>query len=264
MRAEAALRPAEEVVGEADRRHGRDARLERADDPAHERQPQAAVVDAERAEGEQRGRTNCRPRCRKPRRSRPVARCRRSISTSSTVRPGARGVDGHPGLGAANPNASGKHRGARGRRERALARERLARLEAASSADQRARRPLDDPEPAALPLGERRDREVGVGSRQRPRGRRRGRRRRGASGPGGAARSASVRAWPLPRRGRRSDAGARLPRRGRRRVARAVVGDDHLGRRERSPQRRDRRRDRALLVAGGDEDRGGLSHPPRR
>ena len=44
------------------------------------------------------------------------------------------------------------------------------------------------------------------------------------------------------------------------RVARAVVGDDHLGRGELLAERRDRLRDRALLVAGGDEDRGRVSH----
>ena len=50
--AEAALLPAPEVVGDAERRDGQDARLRDCHDPADEREPQAAVVRRLRAEGE--------------------------------------------------------------------------------------------------------------------------------------------------------------------------------------------------------------------
>ena len=46
----AALGSGEEIVGEADRDDRRHARLERAHDPADEREAQAAVVGRERAE----------------------------------------------------------------------------------------------------------------------------------------------------------------------------------------------------------------------
>ena len=53
MRAEAALLPAPEVVGDPERRHRQEARLLDGDDPADERQPQAAMVSALRPEREQ-------------------------------------------------------------------------------------------------------------------------------------------------------------------------------------------------------------------
>jgi len=43
-------------------------------------------------------------------------------------------------------------------------------------------------------------------------------------------------------------------------IARAVVGDDHLGVRKSPPQRRDGAADRRLLVAGRNESRCDLSH----
>ena len=176
------------------------------------------------------------------------------------VEPGADGVDRHPHLAA---------EARREREEAARAAGESARWPESGSRASKPERarisaragPLRDPEAAALPLGEAR--------------RSRGRRRRGeraqvarevgvaraAARPGGAARSASVSAWPLPRRGsRRTRAPAASARVGRR-VARAVVGDDHLAPRETPPAAPRPSRRSALLVARGDEDRQRLSHP---
>ena len=75
--------------------------------------------------------------------------------------------------------------------------------------------------------------------------------------PGGASRSASVSAWPLPRRGKpqHARAGRLGPVRGP--VARAVVGDEDLGAGELLAQRLDGRGDPRRLVARGDEDASG-------
>src|SRR5205823_3833722 len=80
--------------------------------------------------------------------------------------PAADGIDRHPDL-AAEAGRQREDGCARGRRERTLARERLTRVEAGTQRDQRARDPLDDPEAAALPLGERGDREVRVALEER-------------------------------------------------------------------------------------------------
>ena len=199
---DAAFRPAEQVVRQSDRRHWRDARRERADDPAHLREAEAAVIDPERAEGEHE-----------------VHELPAAMQEPAQVTPGGampeidldlldgqarpHRVHGHPGLGTGEPEREREHPAARSRRQRALAGDRLARLQAAGRANQRPRRPLDDPEPAALPLGKRGDREVGVALEQRPE----------VAGEVGVAEQQRpgerqparpcVRACPLPRRGRR-------------------------------------------------------------
>ena len=256
VRAEAALGPAPEVVGEPDRgdRQRRPARATPTTQPTSgSRRPRwltrqraageqdvaqlaAAVDEAARGRGRSRG-------------------ARAASSTSSTSRPGADGVDRHPRLAA----EAGREREAapRARRPRARAGPRAARAPRSRSAqpDQRARRALREPEAAAAASakaatrGRRRrrraaarsPREVGVAEQQRAR-------------PAPRARP-SVSAWPLPRRGSRSDARAgRLGRvRGRRRASR---------RRRRRPRRPgtaarsavDGRADPRLLVARGDED----------
>ncbi len=205
------------------------------DERPDERQAQAAVVAGERPAGERRSRS-WRPRWRKPAASRPVARWRSGSSSSRTSSP-ARTASIVIRTSQPKPGAGGKQ-ASRAAAERPLAGERLARIEARARADERARGALREPEAAALPLGESGDREVGVRVEQRRESPSRSASQR-RSGPGGASRSASVSAWPLPRRGSRT---TRAPgaRRGGGAVARAVVGDEHLGVRERCSKSADR------------------------
>ena len=176
------------------------------------------------------------------------------------LEPGADGVHGHRGL-AAEPGREREDLLPRRRRERPLAGERLARLEAAGPADQRARRLLRDPEAAALLAGEGGDAEVAAAARAAARARRAGRRRRGAAVPAGASRSASVSAWPFPRCGSRS---TRAPARS---ASSAVPSREPssatstLRAGKPPPQLGNRLADPPLLVAGGDEDRRWLAHP---
>ena len=128
-----------------------------------------------------------------------------------------------------NPAASGKQAARAARRERALARERLARPRsprAGGSALGRSR--LAMPKPPPLRSRECRDVEVRVRRRAAGAGRRAGRRRTAAACPAGPRARPSVSAWPLPRRGSRTTTRARGLGPLGRAVARAVVGDDHL------------------------------------
>ncbi len=79
-----------------------------------------------------------RPRWRKPAASRPVARCSRSSSSSTEPEPCPRRVRRHPRLHA-EAGRDGEADRPRRRREVALARERLARLEARREPHERAR-----------------------------------------------------------------------------------------------------------------------------
>ena len=183
-------------------------------------------------------------------------------STSSTVRPAAQGVVRHPRL-AAEPGGDREARAA-GAGGTAL------RWPDSGS---RSSRPvpsrisdgcgaLDDAEAASLPLGERGDGEVGPLLEQRP---------EVADQVGVAEEQRAVGRGPLGQRQRLSlaaagqpqDPGAGRVRLDRGSVARAVVGDDHVGVGELLAEGCDRRPDPTLLVAGGDQDRQALSHPRR-
>ncbi len=163
--AEAALGAAPDVVGEADRGHEPHVAAQ-AGEPADDRQAQAAVVDGGRPGGEQRvDELVC------------AVREAAQVAAGGAVaerqldlldaQPGAGGVDRRAHLAA---EAGGKREdgAARGGRKRALARERLARVDARQRLDQHAGRALGDAEAAALPLGERGDGQVGVGLVERP------------------------------------------------------------------------------------------------
>ena len=108
---------------------------------------------------------------------------------------------------------------------------------------------LDDAEAAALLLREGGDREVGAALERAAAGRRRGRRRRAAAAPAPPRARRARAPGPFPRRGSRSDACTGGFGLGGGPVARAVVGDDHLGVGKRLAQRGDGR---------------GRSAPPRR
>ena len=181
---------------------GGDARLERADDPADERQAQAAVV-RRRAGRTRAGRRGAGGRGARTRAGRVRSRRWRSgSSTSSTVEPGA-SASSVIRASQPKPAAIGKH--ARARRGDS------ARWPESGS---RSSRPVAEPEELARgALDDARSRRPAARRTRRRRGRRRsraaaaGRRARSASQrsrrPGRAARSASVSAWPLPRRGSR-------------------------------------------------------------
>src|SRR6266545_4642191 len=162
---------------------------------------------------------------------------------------GADGVDRHPRLDA-EAGCEREDRRARRRREVALTRERLGRLEAAAEPDQRPCDALRDPEATALPAceprhphalqqtvtwqeGARVAAQVGVEEQQRARrrGPLRGRQR-----------------LPLAATREPEDDGAGLLGAVGRRVARAVVRDDHLGAGKRPAEGADRVGDRVLLV----------------
>src|SRR5262245_14647783 len=81
--------------------------------------------------------------------------------------PGAGGVVGHAGVATEARREREAHR-PRCLRERALAREGLAQLSARAEPEQRTGRSFDEAEAAALPLGERGDRDVGLAVGQRP------------------------------------------------------------------------------------------------
>ena len=230
---------------------------------ADERQPQPAeALAAAGASVARRRSRSCRPRWPNPRTSRPVARCSRSSSTSATRSP-ARAASIVIRVSTPNPAATGKSRRARGAREAragpTAARGREADRAGATSA--RGDR-LGDPEAAARAARRRR----------RSRGRRRPRRavsrspRRSASqsrsGPRGALALGERQRLALAPPRQPDDARPGLRRPGSRLVARAVVGDDDLGLRERCAQRRHRVSDPRLLVARGDEDGQPVRHSP--
>src|SRR5437763_1702236 len=149
--------PGVEVVGEADRGH---ARLAHREDPADERQAEAAVVLGQRAAGEDGVEKLAGPVGEAARiaAGRAVAQWELHLLDFEPL-PGR--VDRHPHL-AAEPRRGRKAGGAGSRGKRALAGERLARLEAGAGADERASSPLGDPEASAPALSERGDGEIRV------------------------------------------------------------------------------------------------------
>jgi hypothetical protein len=174
------------------------------------------------------------------------------------VETGLQRLDRHPRLDA-EAGCDREHCRTRGRRERPLTRERLAHDASAAELDQGPCDALREPDPAAQPAREGRDRhvcpgpderteiavEVGVAEEQRP---------LGALALGQGER------LPLPPPREPDDAGARsLGGRGGP-VSRAVVGDDDLGGGERLSQRGDCATDPFPLVARCDEDRQRAAH----
>ncbi len=139
MGPEAPLRPAPEIVGEPDRCDRRDGRHREPDHGADERQPEPAVVHGLRPAGEHEL-GELAAAVREP----AQVTARRAMLELELdlldLEPGADRVDRHPRL---DPEAhrDREDRGARPRGEPPLARERLARDEAAAQPDQRAGRP---------------------------------------------------------------------------------------------------------------------------
>ena len=254
---EAALWSRAEVVGEPDRGDRGDPRLERADDPPHERQPQAAVVGRERAEGEEDVTELARP-VREPGEiapGRPVAEGKHDLLD---LEAGRGRVVRHAHLAAEAPGDR-KARTARLGGDGTLPGERLERIAAGPEAEQPPRGSLDDAEPTALPFREGGDRQVGAALDERP---------HVADEIGVAEEQRSLgrstlgerQGLPLPAPREPEDAGARSFGLDGGAVAGAVVGDDHLRLRELLAQRGDGRADPALLVAGRDQDGDRLSH----
>jgi hypothetical protein len=165
MRAKTALLAAPQVVRGPERRHRRHAWRRGCDHPADQGQPEAAVVDGGRAEGEQQV-TQLAPAVREAGRveaGRPVLEVELQLMHREA---GAHGVDRHPRLDA----EAGRDReaaGARASREQTLAGQRLARLEARREGDEPAGRALRQPEAAALPPREHGDDEVALCRSQR-------------------------------------------------------------------------------------------------
>ena len=166
MLAEAALLPAPEVVGDAERRDGQDARAARSPRPS--RRVGAAGRGGSGPAGRRRGR--CREAggrgARSRARSRPVARCSSCELGLADRELRVRGVRGHRRL-AAEAGREREDGVTRLLRQTSLARERLARRVAGRELDQPPRRFLRDPEAAALPAREGRDRQVAVAGEQR-------------------------------------------------------------------------------------------------
>src|SRR6266540_7022237 len=166
MAAEASLRPTPEVVGEADRVARTDSRpLADRHGPADQRQPEATVVHAERAAGEDRVEELARPVGESAEIS-----ARRSMGDGQLdlldAQACSESVDRHPDL-AAEACCEREAGPAGGGRQRPLTRERLPGGIAAARLHERTRRALRDAEAAALPLCERGDREVGIRLEQR-------------------------------------------------------------------------------------------------
>src|SRR5438093_6158465 len=162
MPADAARWPRDQVVGEPDRGHDR---LAHREDPAHQREAESTVVLGQRAAGEKSVEELAGPVGEAARIAacRPVAQWELHLLDFEPL-PGR--VDRHPHL-AAEPGRGRKAGGAGSRGKRALAGERLARLETGAGADERASRPLGDPEASALALSERGDGEIRVGLDER-------------------------------------------------------------------------------------------------
>ncbi len=225
MVAEAALVAAPEVVREPEQRDRCNPRVGEADDPADERQPEAAVVRRLRAEGEQ-----------------DVPELAASMDEAGEIadggamleleldlaelEAGSKRIDRHPRLDA----EAGREReagGSRRRREDALPGERLTRRSACRELDQASRGSLREPEAAALRAREPGDDEIAVSLDER---------RQVAAQIGVAEQQATRRCGALRDRQRLALAAVREPehpragdrRRMRGRIARAVVGDDHL------------------------------------
>ena len=243
--------PGEEVVGEPDRRDRGDSRLERADDPAGERQAQPAVVCCLRTERKQNVAQLACP-VREPAQVAPGRAVAERELDLLDRDAGLDRVARHPRL-AAEPGRGREHRPPCRRRKRALPRERLAQLASRRQAKKLPGGALDDAEAAALLVREDRDCEVGVALEQRP---------QVAGEVGVAEQERPLPRLPLGKSERLALSPARQPEDactggfglGGGPVARAVVGDDHLGVRKCLSQRGDRRADPLLLVARGDED----------
>ena len=203
-----------------------------------------------------------RPRWTKPARSRTVERCSSSSSTSRSSRP-ARSASTVILVSTPKPAASGKQ-AARAAGERTRWPESGSRVvrPVASRISRRAdpfaspkpppcvrANPATTRSPSASTSGVRSPREIGVAEQQATR-------RCGALGDRQRLALAAVREPEHPR------AGDRRGVRGR--VARAVVGDDHLHAREDAPQLCDRRADPRLLVARRDQDRQAIVSHRRR
>src|SRR3990172_9921590 len=160
MLSPASLAPAAQVVDQPDRGHGCDSERHTAwgpssaecDDPADQRKADAAVVDGERAACGQDvyelPATVCEAGEVPARRA--VLQIELDLDERET---GPCGVDGHPRL-APEPRREREAGGPRRRRERALTRERLARLAAGQDPDQEARYAFDEAEAASATVGE--------------------------------------------------------------------------------------------------------------
>jgi hypothetical protein len=228
----AALRPAPEIVGEAercDRGHRRTVRHPHL--PADEWKPRPTEVDAERAAGIEHVPQLAPPVDEAAQVTAGWAMPKRQLDLPD-AKPRSRRVDRHPHL-AAEPGSDGKRRGSRSRRKRALTGERFARLHPGQELDQDASCPLRDAETATGLLGERRDGEIrlaveylreltgeiGVAEQQRS---------------GGSCPLACRQSLPLATAREAQHDGARFFCEVRGAVPGAVVGDDHLGRGKRA------------------------------
>ena len=203
---------------------------------------------------------SCFPRWTKPRRFRPVGRCRSGSSTSRTDRC-ERAASIVMRTSQPKPAATGKQ-ARRAAGDRARWPDRGSRTsKPAEDFDQGSGDSFREPEASPLTLCERRDveiaaaveewrelsREICIAEEQRA-----GR----GSALGCGQRLALSPTWE-PQDDRTCGLGCVC-----RAVARAVVGHDHLGVGKRPPQGRDGRPDDVFLVARGDEDRQRLIHRP--
>ncbi len=258
VRAEPALLPAPEVVGDAyrgDRQHARDARRRRPSRrAAGEGRGGCALAGRRRARcrgagarggGSRGGRARWRgARGRAARGGRPAC----ALTASAVI------ADSQP-----KPAASGKTASRARWVSRRWPESGSWALVAGREPDQPPRRLLRDPEAAALLARERGDRQVGVAVEER---------RQVAAEVGVAEQQVALVRHSFAERQRLPLAAMRQPEHERARllgdragrIARAVVGDDHLRLREPAPELLDRRPDPRRLVAGGDQDRQGFSH----
>ena len=166
-----------------------------AERPADERQAQPAVVDGERAGGEERVDELAAAVREAAEVAAGLAVAQRQLELRD-AEPGARGVDRHAHFAA---ESGGEREALLRARPRDSARwpESGSRAsKPASATDERARHALGDPEAAAAALGERGDREVGAVPDERPEVARRGRRRRARAAP--AAQPARRASAPVP------------------------------------------------------------------
>ena len=269
MGAEAALGAAPEVVGEAEQRDRGDAERARAPGALPPPRATSAPTSGSRrprwliAVGPQASTasSSCRPRWAKPPASRPVARCRSGSSRSSTRRP-ARTASIVIRTSQPKPGASGKQ-ASRAAGESARWPEsgsRASKPLSVRTSARAARLAIPKPPPcrsANAAIARSAPSSSGARSPSRSAS-------QSSSAPGGASRSASVSAWPLPSRGSRT---TRAPAR---RAAAAVESREPSSATTISasgnarPQRLDRLPDPRLLVPRGDQDDERLSHPRRR
>ena len=168
--------------------------------PADERQAQAVEVDSERSAGETVSRS-CRARWTNPPRSRPVARWPSGSSTSRTRRPDAPRRSSSGPRSRTRPRA-GRHAPVPPRRARAVPKAARA-PRYPQRADQLPGDALREPEASPPRSANAATVRSPLGSQRLELARERSA-SQSSSAPGDAARSAADRAWPLPRRGRRS------------------------------------------------------------